>query len=113
MDCLFCKIANQTIATNLLYRDEYVVAFEDIAPQAPKHFLIIPHQHIPSLAEANVESIELLGRMLLTGKHLAKEHGIAEQGYRSVINCRVWGGQTIDHLHLHILGGRAMTWPPG
>ena len=111
MDCLFCKIVSREIDTPLLYEDELVVAFNDIAPQAPIHQLIIPKQHIATLNDA--KNATLLGHMMKTASRLAKEAGIDEQGYRTLMNCNADGGQTVFHIHLHLLGGRAMTWPPG
>ncbi len=96
----------------MLYRDDQVVAFRDIHPQAPVHVLIIPHKHITSLREITADDTALLGHMHLTAQHLAKELGIAEDGYRSVINCGASAGQTVWHIHLHLLGGRNMGWPP-
>ena len=111
--CLFCDIAAGRPGAELIHEDERVVAFRDIAPQAPVHLLVIPREHITSLAQAEEEDEGLLGHMLLVGARLAREHGVAEQGFRSVINTNRAAGQTVFHLHLHILGGRSMKWPPG
>ena len=113
MDCLFCKIVNGTIPATLVYQDALVVAFDDINPQAPHHKLIIPHKHIASLNALQEEDNALISHMIHTAKKLAKELDIADEGYRIVVNCNAGAGQTVFHLHLHLLGGRQMTWPPG
>ncbi|WP_163832408.1 histidine triad nucleotide-binding protein [Spartinivicinus ruber] len=113
MDCLFCKIAAGEIPSNKVYEDEQIYAFHDINPGAPTHFLIIPKQHIATLNEASTEHQTLLGHMQLMASKLCKEMGLAEEGYRTVINCNKQAGQTIFHIHLHVLGGRALRWPPG
>ena len=115
MDCLFCKIAQGDIPATILYRDAAVCAFADIKPQAPQHFLIIPHQHIPTLNDLDVAAGdgELLGHMAMAAKTLAAQHALAEPGYRLVLNCGAGAGQTVFHLHMHVLGGRTLTWPPG
>jgi histidine triad (HIT) family protein len=112
-DTIFGKIASGEIAADLVYRDEDVVAFRDISPQAPTHLLVIPRQPIPTLDAAGPEDAELLGKLLLVAAQVAREAGIAERGYRTVINCNAEAGQTVLHLHLHVLGGRPMQWPPG
>jgi histidine triad (HIT) family protein len=112
MDCLFCKIVEGTIPSQAVYRDEHCYAFGDINPQSPVHFLVVPREHIQSTAEAGEHHAELLGRLLLTGAQIARDKGLGN-GYRVVINTGKDGGQTVDHLHIHILGGRHMTWPPG
>lgn len=111
-DCLFCKIAAGTIPVNRLYEDEQVLAFPDIAPQAPTHVLLIPKKHLASHAHASAEDEQLLGHLLSAAGDLARQLGL-EGGYRMVINTGDDGGQTVSHLHLHLLGGRHMTWPPG
>ena len=113
MDCLFCKIISGDIPAKLIYRDDLVVAFDDINPQAPEHKLIVPLKHIHSLNELHSEDNELIGHMVQTAKMLAKKLNIAEEGYRVVMNCNAGAGQTVFHIHLHLLGGRQMTWPPG
>lgn len=113
MNCIFCKIAQKVIPSTIVYEDEHVVAFKDLSPQAPIHNLIIPRQHIATLNKVTVEETFLLGHMLQTAKNLASELELAENGYRLVMNCNVDGGQTVFHIHLHLLGGRQMTWPPG
>ncbi len=113
MDCIFCAIMNREIPGDIVYEDEKVLAFRDIMKQAPEHVLIIPKRHIESLLEAKEEDAALLGHMLLTAKKLAKELGIAETGFRAVFNTGSDGGQSVMHLHLHLLGGRSLGWPPG
>ena len=112
-DCIFCRIAAEDPSGRLLYEDERVVAFGDINPQAPVHILVIPRKHIVSLAEATEEDEGLLGHLLLVGAEMARKVGIAEDGFRTVINTGEVGGQTVFHIHVHILGGRPMRWPPG
>jgi len=112
-DTIFGKIASGEIAADLVYKDEDVVAFRDISPQAPMHLLVIPRKPIPTLDAAGPEDAALLGKLLLVAAQVAREAGIAERGYRTVINCNAEAGQTVFHLHLHVLGGRPMQWPPG
>ena len=109
-DCLFCKIVNRDIPCKLAHEDEHILAFHDIRPQAPTHVLIIPKHHVATLNDANPL---LLGQLLSTAQQLAKKTAIAEPGYRIVINCNPAGGQEVYHLHLHLLAGRQLTWPPG
>jgi histidine triad (HIT) family protein len=111
-DTIFSKIIRKEIPANIIYEDELAIAFRDISPQAPVHILTIPKKPIPRLADANAEDAQLLGHLLMTVKHIAEQEGL-ENGYRIVINTGADGGQTVSHLHLHLLGGRAMTWPPG
>lgn len=111
-DCIFCKIGGKEPPAKLIYEDADIFAFEDIHPQAPTHLLISPRKHLVSLNDATAEDAALLGRMLLVAKQLAAERGISG-GYRTVINNGAGAGQSVDHLHLHVLGGRAMRWPPG
>lgn len=113
MDCLFCKLVNGDIPAKILYQDDDVIAFEDIAPQAPTHFLVIPKRHISTLNDLTAEDAALVGKLPITAAKIAKELGLAEDGYRVVMNCNEMGGQTVYHIHMHVLGGRAMTWPPG
>lgn len=113
MDCLFCSIEKGQIPATILYRDEKVLAFEDIHPQAPLHLVIIPLKHIATLNDIASDDHELIGHMVQTAQHLAKTHHVAESGYRTVMNCNAGGGQTIFHIHLHLLGGRQLQWPPG
>jgi histidine triad (HIT) family protein len=112
-DCLFCKIAGGEIPVELVYEDDDVVAFRDINPQAPLHTLVVPRRHIPTLNDLQPEDAELVGRMYLAAQRVAADAGVAEAGYRTVFNCNAQAGQTVFHLHLHVLGGRAMQWPPG
>jgi len=112
-DCIFCKIAAKEIAVELLYEDAEVLAFRDINPQAPVHVLIIPKKHVASLLELSNEDNALLIRMHGVVRQMAEKLGIAEEGFRLVVNTRDNGGQTVHHLHFHLLGGRFMTWPPG
>ncbi|MDX1902242.1 MAG: histidine triad nucleotide-binding protein [Gammaproteobacteria bacterium] len=113
MDCLFCRIINGSIPAKLIHRDEIVVAFDDINPQAPQHKLIVPTKHIASLNELSTEDSHILGHMAKTAAQLAKDLNIADQGYRLVMNCGNEGGQTVAHIHAHLIGGRQMHWPPG
>lgn len=112
-DCLFCKIAGGEIPATLVHQDDRLVAFRDVNPQAPTHILIIPREHITSLEGASDAHADLLGAMLLTARDLARGEGMARDGYRAVVNVGADGGQTVHHLHLHLLGGRAFDWPPG
>ena len=111
--CLFCQIAQKKLNSALLYEDELAVAFADINPQAPTHFLIIPKEHIASINALTPEHNALVGHLYQVAQHLAKEQGFAEDGYRVCMNCNSHGGQTVFHIHLHVLAGRQMHWPPG
>jgi histidine triad (HIT) family protein len=113
MDCLFCKIAAGEIPAKILYQDEKVVAFDDIHPQAPHHKIIIPRKHIATINDLQPQDSELLNSMVQSAVKLAHELKIADEGYRLVMNCNSGGGQTVFHIHIHLLGGRSMTWPPG
>jgi histidine triad (HIT) family protein len=112
-DCLFCKIAAGEIPAEVVKEDDRWVAFRDINPQAPVHILIIPRQHVPTLNDMGSDQAALLGELLLASKGIAADEGIAESGYRSVLNCNAGAGQSVFHVHLHLLGGREMGWPPG
>lgn len=112
-DCLFCKIAAKQIPAKIVYEDEKVVAFRDINPQAPVHLLVIPKQHLTTLNDVQAEHAALVGYMIVSAQRLAEAEGIANSGYRLVMNCNSDGGQTVYHIHLHLLGGRSMHWPPG
>jgi histidine triad (HIT) family protein len=112
MDCIFCKIIEGTIPAKAVYQDEHVFAFTDINPKAPVHLLIVPREHIASLNDANNDNKELLGHLLWVAADIAEKRGLGK-GYRVVVNTGEEGGQTVDHLHLHLMGGREMTWPPG
>jgi histidine triad (HIT) family protein len=111
-DCLFCKIASGAIPVTHLFEDVQTLAFADINAQAPVHILVIPKEHFASLADTTSDNSALLGHLLLAVATIARQQNLAE-GYRVVINTGTDGGQTVDHLHLHLLGGRAMNWPPG
>ena len=112
-DCIFCKIVNGEIPGQIVYQDEQIMAFKDINPVAPTHVLIIPKVHIQSLNQVSTEHKDLLGQMMVAVGKIAHDLGIAEGGYRLVSNCGKNGGQTVSHLHFHLLGGRSMQWPPG
>ncbi|MEQ8464473.1 histidine triad nucleotide-binding protein [Coleofasciculus sp. E2-BRE-01] len=111
-ETIFSKIIRREIPADIVYEDDLVLAFKDVAPKAPVHILLIPKQPIPQLAAAESHDHALMGHLLLTAKRVAEQVGL-NQGYRVVINNGADGGQTVDHLHLHILGGRQMDWPPG
>jgi histidine triad (HIT) family protein len=111
--CLFCKVANKEIAAKILFEDEELVAFSDIRPVAPTHALIIPKRHIPSLDQTSLADAALLGHLLLAAQRAAKEAGIDASGWRAVINNGADAGQSVFHVHVHVLGGRPMAWPPG
>jgi histidine triad (HIT) family protein len=112
MDCLFCKIIAGEIPAKMVYQDELACAFADIRPQAPTHLLVLPRKHIPSLAHIEAGDQALMGHLLSVSAALARQAGLS-RGFRTVINSGDEGGQTVDHLHLHVLGGRPMHWPPG
>ena len=112
-DCIFCKIANGDIPADIVYQDEQVVGFRDLNPQAPTHVLVIPKKHIATLNDLLPEDEEIVGRMVGAAREIAMREGIADAGYRTVFNCNEQGGQTVFHIHLHLLGGRPMHWPPG
>ena len=111
--CLFCRIAAGEIPADVIYQDDDVVAFRDIAPQAPLHLLIIPRKHIASLNEAQPEDAAVLGKLMTTASQLAESEGVAESGWRAVVNVGEGGGQTVFHVHLHLISGRPLKWPPG
>jgi len=111
--CLFCDIVAGKIPCDQVFSDEKYLAFRDISPQAPTHILLIPRAHISSLAELDESHVMLTGEMMIRATRIAAQENLTAAGYRLVINCGVDGGQTVDHLHLHILGGRALAWPPG
>lgn len=112
-DCLFCKMVSGAIAPAIVYEDDTVLAFRDINPQAPTHVLVIPRQHIATLNDLRNEDAALIGRLYLVAGQIAQQAGIAERGYRTVMNCNAEAGQSVFHIHLHLLGGRPMHWPPG
>lgn len=113
MTCLFCQISHKTIAAPLVFEDEQLIAVSDIRPQAPVHLLIIPKQHITTLNDLSAHEAHLVGNMILCAQRLAVAYHINDSGYRLVFNANADGGQTVYHIHLHLLGGRPMTWPPG
>lgn len=113
MDCLFCKIVSGQINSHIVYEDDDILAFDDIAPKAPIHQLIIPKKHIATLNDLEQSDQALVGKMLLVATQLAKQYNIADAGYRTLFNCNKDGGQEVYHIHLHLLGGRALSWPPG
>jgi histidine triad (HIT) family protein len=112
-DCLFCKIVSGAVPAALVYEDDSVVAFKDINPQAPLHVLIVPRRHIASLNDLTRDDDALLGSMVRVAASLAMEHGYHDRGYRTVFNTNREAGQTVFHIHLHLLAGRGLTWPPG
>ena len=112
MSCIFCKIIEGTIPSKAVYQDEVAYAFTDLNPQAPTHLLIVPREHIASLNDAGLEQRELLGHLMWVAADIAEKRGLGK-GYRVVVNTGEDGGQTVEHLHLHLLGGRSMIWPPG
>lgn len=113
MDCIFCKIASHEISTDAVYEDEEVIAFKDINAQAPVHLLIVPKKHIKSIMEITDEDKNLVSKIVKVAKELAQEKGLDSKGFRLVINTGDDGGQSVEHLHVHLLGGRPMKWPPG
>jgi histidine triad (HIT) family protein len=112
-DCLFCKIATGEIPADVVKEGDDWVAFRDISPQAPTHILVIPREHIATLNDVGDDQSDLLGRLFLAAKEIAADEGIADDGYRTVLNCNAGAGQSVFHIHAHVLGGRAMGWPPG
>ncbi len=112
-DCLFCKIAAREIPAKFVHEDAELVAFRDIAPQAPTHILIIPREHIATLNDLSEQHAGLIGQMTMLAQRLARQEGVAEEGYRLVFNCNAGAGQSVWHVHMHLLGGRPMRWPPG
>jgi len=112
-DSIFTKIINKEIKSDIIYEDDLVVAFKDVNPQAPVHVLIVPRNPIPTINDLGEDDTALIGRIILTAKKLAKQFNLSERGYRLVMNCNEEGGQTVFHLHCHLLGGRYFSWPPG
>jgi histidine triad (HIT) family protein len=111
--CIFCKIVNKEIPSKIIYEDEKVLAFEDVAPQSPVHILIIPKKHYSTILDVEETNAELIGHVFMIAKKIARQKGFAEKGFRIVMNCNTEGGQTVYHLHFHLLAGRQMQWPPG
>ena len=112
-NCIFCDIVNKKLNADIVHQSENVIAFKDINPQAPFHFLIIPKLHIPTLNDIEPEHLPLLGEMFLAAKKLASKYGFSDGGYRTVFNCNRDSGQEVYHIHLHLLAGRRLHWPPG
>jgi histidine triad (HIT) family protein len=112
-DCLFCKMVSGEIKPDTVIETDDVLAFRDIAPQAPTHILIIPKKHISTINDITDEDTAVMGKLYHVAKELAAQEGLAESGYRTVMNCNSDGGQAVYHIHLHLLGGRQMGWPPG
>jgi histidine triad (HIT) family protein len=112
-DCLFCRIAAREIPARLVHQDDLVVAFHDVNPRAPTHILVVPRDHIASAADLTEEHAAMLGRLFATAAGIAREQGVADGGYRLVSNVGRGAGQSVDHLHFHLLGGRSFSWPPG
>ncbi len=113
MDCLFCKIIEKKIPSNIIFEDEKVIAFEDVTPQAPVHVLVVPKKHISTVLEIDPEDNTLVGHMIQVAGNISRDRNIADRGFRLVMNCNSEAGQTVFHIHLHMLGGRPMLWPPG
>jgi histidine triad (HIT) family protein len=113
MSCLFCKIAEKEIPSKTVYEDDNIYAFEDLTPQAPVHILVIPKKHIATSLDIENDDNELIGQMFQAANRIAKEKGVADKGFRLVMNCNREAGQTVFHIHLHLLAGRPMNWPPG
>ena len=113
MDCLFCSIANKDIPAEIVYEDDSVIAFRDIHAQAPTHALVIPKKHIATINDIDSSDNELIGHMFQAAKKIAADEGASDNGYRLVMNCNSDGGQTVYHIHLHVLAGRSLQWPPG
>jgi histidine triad (HIT) family protein len=112
-ECIFCRIVAGEVPSTRVHEDDQVIAIRDIAPRAPTHILILSREHIPSAADLSADDGPLLGHVFGLAASLARAEGIAEQGYRVVTNVGTWGGQTVDHLHFHLMGGRSFGWPPG
>ena len=112
-DCLFCKMVAGDIQPDVVLENDDVLAFRDVNPQAPLHVLVIPRVHIATTNDLTVENVDIVGKLYLAAKQIAADEGVAEPGYRMVMNCNPGAGQSVYHIHLHLLGGRAMTWPPG
>ena len=113
MSTIFSKIINKEIHADILFENDEILAFRDISPQAPVHFLVIPKKEIRTINDINEEDKSLIGELFIVAKEIAKKEGISEKGYRTIFNCNEYGGQTVYHIHLHVLGGRRLEWPPG
>ncbi len=112
-NCIFCRIAAGEIPATIVHQDEELVAFRDIAPQAPTHIVIVPRKHIPTINDLTMDDAALIGKMVLLARELAAAEGVEKEGYRTVFNCNLAAGQSVWHIHLHMLGGRHFAWPPG
>ena len=112
-NCLFCAIVNGGVPADVIHEDDHTIAFRDINPQAPLHALVIPRKHIATINELDESDTEIVGRLYLAAKKIAADEGVAEDGFRVVMNCNRGAGQTVFHIHLHLLGGRQLGWPPG
>lgn len=112
-DCLFCKIRDGEIPGDIVYENDNVMAFNDVNPQAPVHVLIIPKKHISTVNDLSQGDQQVMGELFFAARHIASEHGVSDDGYRLVVNCNQKAGQTVFHIHMHLLAGRNMTWPPG
>lgn len=112
-DCVFCEIVRREIPADIVYEDDLSIAFRDIKPQAPTHILVIPKNHIRTVVESTKEDKPLLGHLIYVANDIAKKQGISQRGFRLVVNCGLQSGQTVWHMHVHLLGGRYMNWPPG
>ncbi|MDQ3169275.1 MAG: histidine triad nucleotide-binding protein [Acidobacteriota bacterium] len=113
MSCLFCRLAAGEIPASIVHQDDRVIAFNDINPQAPMHVLVIPRKHIATLNDLAADDDGIVGELVRRGAAIARERGYAESGYRTVFNCNADAGQTVFHIHLHVIGGRSLAWPPG
>ena len=112
-DCIFCKIVSGDIPADKIFENDHVIGFRDLNPQAPTHVLVIPKKHISTINDIQAEDRSLVGEMFLAAQKIAANEGLSERGYRTVMNCNEEAGQTVFHIHLHVLGGRRMHWPPG
>jgi histidine triad (HIT) family protein len=112
-DCLFCKILSGDIPADIVYESDAAIAFRDINPQAPTHVLVIPRKHIATINDLDESDKDIVGGLYMAAKEIALQEGMAEDGYRAVMNCNAGAGQTVFHIHLHVLGGRPLSWPPG
>lgn len=113
MSTIFSKIINKEIHADILFENDKILVFRDISPKAPVHFLVIPKKEIRTINDINEEDKSLIGELFIVAKEIAKKEGISEKGYRTIFNCNEHGGQTVYHIHLHVLGGRQLEWPPG
>lgn len=112
-DCLFCKILNGDIPADIVYESDSAIAFRDVSPQAPTHVLVIPRKHIATINDLGEDDQEIVGSLYIAAKDIARAEGLSDEGYRAVMNCNEGAGQSVFHIHLHVLGGRALSWPPG